>query len=179
MQTFAKPATNIAHLNLTPGMKVADLGAGSGFYAVEAARRVGNGGTVFAVEIKKDLLPRIETAARKEKLTNIKAMWGDVEHSGGTKIKDNSMDALIISNILFQLEDKDGFVKEARRILKPGKEALVIGWSDSHGGLGPHSDHVVTEDDAIKLFKSGGFEIGRKVKPGAHHWGFLAKKSHA
>src|SRR5690349_15540940 len=58
---FSEPSANLAKLGLVDGMKVVDLGAGSGFYSYEAARRVGATGRVYAVDVQKDLLERLRS----------------------------------------------------------------------------------------------------------------------
>ena len=65
---FSNPEKNIEQLGLTPGMKVADLGSGSGFYTIASARLVGTSGLVYSIDIQKDLLTRIKTEASKQKL---------------------------------------------------------------------------------------------------------------
>jgi len=199
--TFSDPQKNIQQFGLIEGMKVADLGAGSGAYTVAAARQVGNSGRVYAVEIQKELLSRIKSSAdgaanqvsvssRKESAssdsmrkvfygaTNVEVIWGDIESLGGTKIKDALIDAVIVSNVLFQIEDKKGLVEEAKRILKPKGRVLVVDWKDSFGGMGPHADHVVSEQSAKKLFEESGFSLERSIPAGDHHYGFIAVKEH-
>ena len=158
-------------------MKVADLGVGAGFYALEAARIVGAEGRVFCVDVQKELVAGVRRTAEKEGLNNLEAIWGDIEKPEGTKIKSATIDAVIVSNVLFQLEDKNGFVEEVVRILKPGGKVLVVDWTESFGGMGPHKDHVVTEEQSKQLFTAKGFLIDKKIDAGAHHYSFVAKKA--
>lgn len=158
-------------------MHVADLGAGSAAYTIAAGQQVGNSGKVYAVEVQKDLLSNIKNLALKQGLSNVDVIWGDIESPGGTKIKDHSIDAAIVSNVLFQAEDKKGLVLEVKRILKPKGRVLVVDWKDSFGGMGPHNDHVVSEDFAKKLFIEHGFTIDRIISAGDHHYGFITIKT--
>jgi len=174
---FAAPRVNIAQLELREGMKVADLGAGSGHYTIEAAKKVGEGGRVYAIEVQKDLLARITNLAQGEHLDNVEVIWGDVEERGGTKLKDGSVDAVIISNILFQVENKKGLIEEAYRILKSKGKMLVIDWIDSYGGMGPPADSVVSSGEAVRLCEDAGLSLEKEFSAGAHHFGFIVKKS--
>jgi ubiquinone/menaquinone biosynthesis C-methylase UbiE len=70
-------------------------------------------------------------------------------------------------------------VHEISRVLLKGGRAVVIDWSASHGGLGPHPDHVVTEAQARKLFEDGGFTYVERIPAGAYHWGFTVRKNTA
>ena len=175
--SFLNPAEALKAVQLYEGMQVADFGAGSGFFTREAAREVGDGGAVWAVDLNRDLLPRIKTLATAEGLKNVEVVQGDVEVLGGSHLPDAQFDLVIAANILFALENKGELVAEVRRVLKPGVgRALVIDWAGSFGGLGPREDHLVTEEQVRKLFEGHGFVSAGKVPAGAYHWGFLARK---
>lgn len=174
---FSDPRKNVEQLELLPGMHVADLGSGSGFYTLLLARVVGPTGRVYSVDIQKDLLAKVKTEASKEKLFNVEVIWGDVEKIGGTRLKEASMDMVIISNILFQIGNKDAFIKEAARITKPGGRICVIDWEDSFGGLGPQQSDVVTSEMAKKLFEKAGFTLDKEISAGDHHYGLIFKNT--
>ena len=174
---FAAPRQNIAQFGLREGMHVADLGAGSGHYTLAAAKKVGESGRVYAIEVQKDLLTRIKNLAQTEHINNVEVIWGDVENRGGTKLKDGSVDAVIISNILFQSENKGGLIAEAHRILKSKGKALIIDWIDSYGGMGPPANNIVSSDEARRLCEEAGFSFEREFPAGAQHFGFIVKKS--
>ena len=173
---FSDPDQNLEQFGLTEHMTVADLGAGSGAYTIAAARRVRNFGKVYAIEVQKDLAVRVKNAASKEGLSNVEAIWGDIERRGGTKLADASVDAAIASNVLFQLEDKEGAVSELERILKPGGKVLVIDWKESYGGMGPEPKAVLRADDAKHFFLAKGFSFEKEITAGRHHYGFVVRK---
>src|SRR3989344_4472217 len=114
---FTNPVKNLKALGLKENDIVADLGAGTGFYAVAAGRMVPSG-KVYAVEVQKDFLQKIRHKVNEARLNNVECLWGDVEKIGGTKIKEGIVDAVIASNILFQVENRDKFIEETKRILK-------------------------------------------------------------
>lgn len=170
---FTNPEQNILHLGLTEGMRVADFGAGTGFYSKAVSPKVGYTGKVYAIEVQKDLVKKLESEIKHWGITNIDCIWGDIERRGGTKISDHSMDAVIISNVLFQAEDKLGVIDEAGRILKKGGRALLIDWSESFGGMGPSPEHVLPETMARELFEKRGFKFSEKISTSAHHYGII------
>lgn len=174
---FADPKANVAQFRLGPGMLVADFGAGIGEYTLAAAREVGRRGRVYAIDIQQELLSRIKNAATREKLENVEIVWGDVESKGGSRLPDASVDAIIVSNTLFLMEDKDKMAEEASRIVRRNGRALVIDWKDSFGGLGPTAESVVSEKEAKALFEKHGFVMERDMQAGAHHYGIVFKKT--
>jgi ubiquinone/menaquinone biosynthesis C-methylase UbiE len=170
---FADPKENMLQLGLRDGMKVGDLGVGSGHYALAAAAAVAPGGHVYAVDIQEDVLSHMKDSAQRAGRRNIDAIWGDVEKPGGTKLRDQYLDAAVMSNTLFQLAHPEQAVAEARRILKPGGKLLLIDWAGAYGGMGPDPRHVVPEHKAEELFITGGFHKVRSMRAGPHHYGII------
>jgi len=161
---------------LKEGEIVADFGTGSGYYAIEVAKRVGGNGLVYAFDINKASLEHLASKAKDERLTNIDVVWADTDEVGGTRLKDELVDAVVIANTMFQSDDKENMIKEAGRILKRGKDVLVIDWDSALPGLGPKADQVVTSDMAEDIFSKAGFSPVKKFNAGDHHWGVIFKK---
>ena len=172
---FTNPDQNILHLGLKEGMRVADFGAGSGFYSKAASAKVGYTGKVYAIEVQKDLVKKLESDLKNWGISNVECIWGDIEKRGGTKISDCSMDAVIISNVLFQAEDKLGLIDEVKRVLKKGGEVLLIDWSDSFGGMDPTQKDVIIASTARELFEKRGFKFIRNISASEHHYGIIFK----
>lgn len=173
---FSDPHKNLEQFELLPGMTVADLGSGSGFYTISAGKFVGDTGKVYSVDVQKDLLERTKNIATREHLHNIDIVWGDIEKMGGTKLRDFSVDRVILANVLFQSENKSGIVDETKRILKSGGKLLVVDWTGSFGGTGPAPQDVVTIPTIKKLFETAGFIFERNISAGEHHFGLIFKK---
>jgi ubiquinone/menaquinone biosynthesis C-methylase UbiE len=173
---FSDPHKNIEQCTIQPGQLIADFGSGSGFYSIEAAKMLAATGTVFAIDVQKDLLVKLKNTANAQGLYNIEVVWGDIEKENGTHIKDNSIDLVLICNILFQLENKKTVIAEAKRILAPGARMLVIDWKESFGGIGPSQEHVFSQIDAQTMCTEMGFAQEREIDAGLHHYGMIYKK---
>jgi len=173
---FADPQKNVEELDLQSGSKVADFGAGSGRYALALAKSVGDNGKVFAVDIQKDILDRIKKDSVDKGFLNVEVVWGNLEQPRGSGLRDASLDAVIVSNILFQLDNKDYITEETNRVLKPTGKVLVVDWADSFGGIGPVQNHVISKNEALALFEKSGFKLLREIRTGDHHWGMILKK---
>ncbi len=173
---FSAPRENVLQLGLREGMKVADLGSGAGHYAHAAAAVVEPSGKVYAVEVREDMLRHIKESIHHRHRHAIEPVWGDAEKIGGTLLRDESMDAVIIANLLFQIERPEGLLAEVKRILKPGGKLLVVDWAGSYGGIGPTPDHVVSEHTAEGAFISGGLHKVKSFRAGPHHYGIVFTK---
>lgn len=172
---FGVPASNLKQFGLGSTLHVADLGAGSGHYT-RALSDMLSEGKVYAIEVQKEILERLKNDLSREGKTNVEYIWANIEKMGGTKLADNSLDAVVISNVFFQIEDKVTFIKEVKRTLKPKGRMLLIDWSGSFGGMGPTSESVVTEDNARSLFENNGFVFEKNINAGANHWGMVLVK---
>lgn len=173
---FSNPINNLDALGITDGMKIADFGAGSGYYTIPAAKKVGVGGRVYAIEVVKEYVGKISSLAHNEGLRNIEAIWGNIEKLGGSKIRDEVVDRVIASNILFQIEPehRDNFCLEIKRVLKKGGRLLLVDWSDD-SPIGPKA--LVKAADAEGLFTKVGFVVEKNFDAGDHHYGIIFKKT--
>jgi len=172
---FADPKNNLAQLGLTPGLQVADFGAGNGSYTLGIARAVRPDGKVYAIEIQKELLAKLERDATEAHVTNIGFLWGDLETVGGSKLPDAKVDLVVMSNVLFQLAGAYPAVLEAKRVLKSGGRVAVIDWAGSFGGLGPKPEQVLKPEQVQKIFIDNGFTLQRAFEAGDHHYGLIFK----
>ncbi len=106
---------------------------------------------------------------------NVSTIWADAEKEKGTKLKDGLLDIVLLSNVLFQTDDDRGLFREVRRILKPGGKCIVIDWTDSFSGMGPHRHHVYTKGQALSRSHETGFSLVSEFTPGAHHYGLILR----
>lgn len=176
---FVSPGKIVEDLDLKPGMAVADFGCGSGHYSIEAAKKVGKSGKVYAIDIQQDMLGFVRSQAKIEGFSNIETIWTDLETPEATRLAPSTVDLVFISNILFQAEEKNKVLEEASRILKSGGRAVVTEWSieDQPGKIGPPMDSRLSKDAAKKLVESMGFVFEKEFDPGDHHYGFIFKKT--
>ncbi len=172
---FSDPQKNIAELGIMDGMKIVDLGAGSGFYALEAAKKVGPRGMIYAVDVQQDLLNKIKTSAGLMSLHNVEVVWGNIEKLGGTKLRESIADCVILSNTLFQVEpaDRDNLALEVKRLLKSGGKLLVVDWA-SGTPLSPKT--IVPKLLAEGIFQKVGLKLDKSFDAGDHHYGIIFKK---
>ena len=173
---FLNPQKNLEELSIGRGAHVADFGAGSGHYALAVARIVGEDGKVFCIDINGEMLTKVKNHARQEGLENLDIIKSDLEGEKGSKLQNESVELVIIANTLFALEKKEEVVQEAFRILRPKGRVLVVEWSDSFAGLGPHTSHIVTKEETQKIFESTKFKLEREISAGDHHYGLIFRK---
>jgi ubiquinone/menaquinone biosynthesis C-methylase UbiE len=169
---FLTPEHLVRELYLKPGDRVADLGCGTGAYTIALAEEVGEMGQVFAVDVHREALHTLAATLEKRNILNTDVVWADIEKH--IPIDAYSLDAVVMSNILFQLEDIGSALAQVSKILKPEGQLLVVEWSESHGGIGPHPSHVVTEEKAEALVTKHGYRLVKRLPAGGYHYAFVA-----
>jgi ubiquinone/menaquinone biosynthesis C-methylase UbiE len=177
MESFVNPQKILETITIRPGSFAVDIGSGTGAYTFGLARLVGENGTVFAVDIQKDKLDRLYKEANSLGFSNVHIMWGDAELPNGTKLAPSVADVIILANVLFMIDDRQGLIEEINRITKSKSTILVVDWVESFGGIGPHPSRVVSKDVARELFVRAGFLFVREIEAGSHHYGMIFNKS--
>ena len=170
--SFLTPENLIKELYLKSGSYVADIGCGSGAYIFSLSRAVGDIGQVYAIDVNREMTNSLNLRLEKSGIKNVDVIWADVEKE--IHIENYSLDAVVMSNVLFQLENIDKALENVTKILKPEGELLVVDWSDSHGNIGPKPDHVIKEDKAEEYVKKHGFRIVKRLPAGKYHYAFIA-----
>ena len=170
---FVHPERSVVAFGIEHGMRVADFGSGSGAYVLAIAQHLSHSGHVVAVDIQRDLLQRTKNEAARHGYKNVDIVWGDLEVPGSSKIADTNFDRVLISNLLFQVEEKSRVLEEARRVLKKNGRLIIMDWTESFGGMGPHKRSVLVKSAARELAEKAGFVFEREFSPGAHHYGLI------
>ena len=140
-------------LEIKPGKTVADIGAGSGWFTVRAARRVGAGGTVFAEDINAEAIKYIQGRAGKEQLPNVRTLLGTPDDP---KLPSASVDAVLMLKVYHEIARPIPFMQALRASLRPGARVGVI----DRNGSGSGTDHGLPQPILEREMREAGF---RKV----------------
>ena len=137
-------------LGIVPGKAVADVGAGSGWFTVRAARRVGGGGLVYAVDINPEAIRHIEERAKKEELSNVKTILGKADDPA---LPAGSVDAVLLLKTYHEVAQPIALLQNLRGSLRPGAKVGVI---DRNGN---GEDHGIGRDVVIREAKEAGYKL--------------------
>lgn len=173
------PAKVLEEANVGYGSVVADLGTGAqGYFALQAAKTVGDRGMVYAADILKSALSSLDVRAKLAGLHNIKTVWTNLEIIGGAKaIPSTSIDTALIINMLFQSNaKKDLVLKETFRMVKHGGKLIIIDWKKRGSPMGPPLAHRISKESVIEVAEGAGFVVDHEFEPGEHHWGVVFNK---
>src|SRR3989338_5385349 len=104
MAQFLNVEEVLKAVHVEGAMQIADFGCGPGYFAIPFARCLSEGGKVYAFDVQQSALEAVRAKAKIEHLYNIETFWTDLEKVAATKLKDDTMDLVMMANILFQAE---------------------------------------------------------------------------
>jgi ubiquinone/menaquinone biosynthesis C-methylase UbiE len=139
-------------LKIAPGKAVADIGAGSGWFTVRAARRVGPTGVVLAEDINPDATKYIDQRARKENLGNIRTVLGTADDD---RLPPQSVDAVLLLKVYHEIAHPVPFMQHLRGSLRPGARIGII----DRNGNGSGTDHGVHRDVVEREMAEAGYKV--------------------
>jgi len=155
---FDKRFEIVAAMDLKPGMAAADIGAGSGLIARLMADAVGPEGTVYAVDIAKNMVDYIERTARAQQLTNLNAVLGEAR---SPRLAPHSVDRVAIIDTYHHFEYPAEMLAEIKKALRPDGLLLLIDFKREEGTSRPYILDMVRagEETFIDEFRKAGFEV--------------------
>jgi ubiquinone/menaquinone biosynthesis C-methylase UbiE len=125
---FLRPGEIVQHLRdkkyVLPGMKGADFGCGSGYFTALLAEEVGAEGKIYAIDVDEEAIKEAQEFISQFGLRNVKFLHQDLENTSG--LEDNSLDFVFISQVLYQSDEPQKIISEAKRVLKGGGFLIIL-----------------------------------------------------
>lgn len=161
-EIFKHRARILEALKLRPGMAVADIGAGTGFFSMLFAKEVGSDGKVYAVDIADDFLKHIRAVAKQHGLANISTVRCSQDSA---KLPPESIDLAFICDVYHHFEHPGSTMRSIHRALRPGGVVVVIDFKRIEGDSREWVlDHVrAGEEETTREIVAEGFEVVRDV----------------
>ena len=168
---FLDPQKALKELKLKKDLIAADFGCGSGGWVLPLAKILEDG-KVYAIDILEEPLSALRSKMKTFKVFNIEPIKADVEKS--SKLFDNSCDLVLITNLLFEVDDKKKTMEEGKRVLKKRGKLLIVDWK-KEASLGPKDK--VSVEEIKKIAREVDFKLEKEFDAGLYHWGMVFKKS--
>jgi SAM-dependent methyltransferase len=154
------PSKAIAALGLEPGQVVADVGAGSGYYATRLARAVGVRGRVYAVEIQADMLALIKKKVDAERLSNVELVLGGPSDPG---LPAGVADLVLMVDVYHELADPQAMLRALKRTLKPRGRLVLIEFRKESAWVPIREEHKMSIREARLELEAEGYALDRVI----------------
>jgi predicted methyltransferase len=145
-----EPSRAIEALGLRPGMTVADIGAGSGYYTVRMARRVGPDGKVYATDIQMGMLSLLQRRAKQEQIQNIVPVLG-------------ALDLALMVDVYHELSAPQVFVRRLREALKPDGRLVLIEFRKEDPRVPIREEHKMSVAQVRQELTADGYSIDELI----------------
>jgi ubiquinone/menaquinone biosynthesis C-methylase UbiE len=155
-EAWQKPDQVMDALHVAEGGIVADLGAGGGWFTIRLARRVGQGGMVYAVDVQRLMIEAITRRMQREGLENVRPILGTDDDP---RLPTGAVDAVLIVDAFHEIENKVGLLQNIARALKSQGRIGIIDYREGEGGPGPAPDERVGPEVVIATAAKAGLKL--------------------
>ena len=142
-----RPDLVLAALDLKPGMKVADIGAGSGYYSSRMAERVGKSGIVYAVDVQPEMIDILRLQMKQQRVSNVEAIVGT---ETDPQLPPGALDLAIMVDVYHEFEYPYEMLAAIVKALKPGGRVVFVEFRGSDPEVPIKAVHTMTEAQVKK-----------------------------
>lgn len=154
--SWQHPDQVMDRLGIAEASIVADIGAGSGWFTIRLARRVGPNGIVYAEDVQQQMITAISRRAAAENLRNVRPILG---LEGDPKLPRGAVDAVLLVNSYQEIADRVPFLMRLATALKPGGRIGIIDFKREGSGPGPAIEERVSPDTVLADATKAGLRL--------------------
>lgn len=155
---YQKPHDVMEALALKPGTIIADVGAGSGYFALRLAHHVGPAGRVYAVDVSPDMVRHLNQRIRDGSLLNISTILALPDDP----LLPEQVDRFLFVDVWHHIDDQPGYLALIRKMLKPGGQVVMIDFHKKELPVGPPLEMKISRDDLLSQMEAHGFKLVRE-----------------
>jgi ubiquinone/menaquinone biosynthesis C-methylase UbiE len=151
----------IKELNLKPGMVVADIGAGTGYYSIRLAKRVSPGGRVLAIDIQPEMLDRLRINANAANVKNVETILGS---ESDPRLPSGTVDLAIMVDVYHELSRPQRILEHIRDALKPDGELVLLEYRKEDPSVPIRPEHKMSVADVKAEVEPEGYQFVKTVE---------------
>ncbi len=146
----------MALAGVKPGMWVADIGAGAGWFTIRLARRVGPNGVVYAEDVQPEMLAAIRRRVEAEVLMNVKPILGK---GSDPRLPSGALDAVLMVDAYHEIDDRVPMLRNLAKALRPGGRIGVVDFKLEGSGPGPAMEERISPETVVADARSAGLRL--------------------
>jgi ubiquinone/menaquinone biosynthesis C-methylase UbiE len=154
------PETALDKIGINPGMVVADVGAGVGYFTVRLGRRVGPEGKVLAVDVQPEMLSILKDRAAKAKLTNIQPILGS---ESDPHLPTAACDLILMVDVYHELSQPQKMLQKMRQALKNDGRLVLLEYRKEDPHIPIRSEHKMSVQEAKTELEAEGFKLEKTL----------------
>ncbi len=156
---YQKPHEVLMALGLKAGERIADIGAGAGYFTLRFAQHVGATGLVYGVDISPDMILHLNQRVRDLRLDNVRTILAPPDDP---LLTDRSVDRFFICETWHHIADHPHYLDLMKKMLRPGGQVIVIDFQAKPTPVGPPPEMRLSRDSVVQEFERNGFTLARE-----------------
>src|SRR5947199_126738 len=161
---YQKPREVVRALRIRPGMRVADVGAGTGYFSRYRSAAVGAAGTVLAVDTEPELVRYLRERAEKEKTDNVVPILASPDNP---RLPRGAVDLVLLVDTFHHIDHRVAYFGSLRRTLAPGGRVAVVDWQKRETPVGPEPEHRLAREQVVEERRAAAARGGGPPAPSA------------
>jgi ubiquinone/menaquinone biosynthesis C-methylase UbiE len=153
---YQKPREVLLALGIREGEAIADIGSGSGYFALRLAERAGPTGRVYAVDVDPDMVRHLNRRVRDAGLDNVRSVLADPDDP---LLEDASVNRFFICDTWHHIEDQAKYLALMKRMLRPNGEVVMIDFKKEATPMGPPLEMRIARGDLVRQMEGAGFRL--------------------
>jgi predicted methyltransferase len=150
------PETALDAMSIRPGMHVADVGAGVGYFVTRLAKRVGPDGRVYANDIQPEMLSRLKQRIREQKITNVETILGK---ETDPMLPAGKLDVVLLVDVYHEFSQPQKMLRKIREALKPDGRLVLLEYKKEDPYIPIRPDHKMSVSEVKAELEAEGFRF--------------------
>ena len=155
---YQKPHEVLMALGLKDGERIADIGAGAGYFTLRFAQHVGSG-IVYGVDISPDMILHLNQRVRDAGLENVRTILALPDDP---LLGDRSVDRIFVCETWHHIADHARYLAVMKKTLRPGGQVVIIDFHKKDMAVGPPMEMRLSRDSVVGEFEQNGFALAKE-----------------
>jgi len=151
----------LTNLGLKRGMTICDMGCGNGFYTLQLAKMVGEGGQVYGVDIQPEMLTFLQQRAALQGVTNIVPVLGTFTDP---KLPKGKMDLILLVDVYHEFSNPEQMLTAMREALAPDGLCALVEFRAEDPNVPIKPEHKMTKEQILKEWPANGFKLVKEFE---------------
>ncbi len=169
---YQDPEAILARIGLMPGFTFVDVGCGGGFFALPAARIIGEKGRLYGVDQNAEAVENLRDLADEEDLHNLELITGNAEDA---VLCEQCADIVFFGLVVVHLPEPVRALENAKKMLRPEGWLVIFDWKRKLTRMGPPMEQRLSEGQIVDLIKTAGFSRITVEDNGPYHYIITAR----
>lgn len=171
------PEEVVREIDLEQGLHLADIGCGIGYFTFPLAQALGKKGVVFGLDVSPEMLEEAQKRYVSRKDSEMAVVEFLRSEEAGFPLESETIDIAFVANVLHEIDDQQGFLKEVARVLKSSGRLVIVEWAKEVMDFGPPVEERLSQEEVINSLESASFKLLTAKRVGEGHYMVITERN--